>query len=241
MNKTPASESTAALREPDPITVEVLRSRLEAIGREAGLAIERTAISPVVSETKDYSVTIMDAEARLITGVGYITGHFGASVSAVRATIARHGDTIAPGDVFLANDPHNGGGLHPNDVIVQRPAFVEGKLAGWVAVSAHMMDMGGMTPGSLSPQATECYQEALRFPPVRLLRQGVEQRDIWSILRINVRSSELVETDLRALVVGCNVAVTKFEEAVAELGRERFAAATGVLERATRDALARRV
>jgi N-methylhydantoinase B len=241
MNKIAAIEGTLALREPDPITVEVLRSRLEAIGREAGLAVERTAISPVVSETKDYSVTIMDAGARLITGIGYITGHFGASVDAVRATMARHGATIAPGDVFLANDPHNGGGLHPNDVIVQKPAFVDGKLAGWVAVSAHMMDMGGMTPGSLSPQAVECYQEALRFPPVRLLRQGIEENDVWAILRTNVRSAALIEADLRALVVGCNVAVSKIEEAVAELGAKRFAAATALLERATRDALARRV
>jgi N-methylhydantoinase B len=234
-------ERAAAPRAPDPITVEVLRSRLEAIGREAGLAVERTAISPVVSETKDYSVTISDADGRLITGVGYITGHFGASVQAVRATLARHGDTIAPGDVFLANDPHNGGGLHPNDVIVQKPAFVGGRLAGWVAVSAHMMDMGGMTPGSLSPQATECYQEALRFPPVRLLRRGAEESDVWAILRTNVRSAALIEADLRALVVGCNVAVSKIEEAVSELGLERFRAATALLERATHDALARRV
>ena len=231
----------AAVREPDPITVEVLRSRLEAIGREAGLAIERTAISPVVSETKDYSVTISDAAGRLITGIGYITGHFGASVSAVRATMARHGDSIASGDVFLANDPHNGGGLHPNDVIVQRPIFVGNRLAGWVAVSAHMMDMGGMTPGSLSPQATECYQEALRFPPVRLLRQGVEESDIWSILRTNVRSSALIEADLRALVVGCNVAVTKIEEAVEALGLDRFSAAVAMLEHATGDVLGSRV
>jgi N-methylhydantoinase B len=237
----PIARSAAPLGQPDPITVEVLRSRLEAIGREAGLAVERTAISPVVSETKDYSVTIMDAEARLITGIGYITGHFGASVSAVRATMARHGGTIAPGDVFLANDPHNGGGLHPNDVIVQKPAFLAGRLAGWVAVSAHMMDMGGMTPGSLSPQAVECYQEALRFPPVRLLRQGIEEGDVWSILRTNVRSAALIEADLRALVVGCNVAVSKIEEAVAELGLAGFTAATARLERATHDALARRV
>jgi N-methylhydantoinase B len=242
MNTITAVEHAAARAgEPDPITVEVLRSRLEAIGREAGLAVERTAISPVVSETKDYSVTIMDAQARLITGIGYITGHFGASVAAVRATLARHGPSIAPGDVFLANDPHNGGGLHPNDVIVQKPAFVDGKLAGWVAVSAHMMDMGGMTPGSLSPQAVECYQEALRFPPVRLLRQGVEENDVWAILRTNVRSAALIEADLRALVVGCNVAVSKIEVAVSELGTERFAAATALLERATHDALARRV
>jgi len=227
--------------EPDLIGVEVLRSRLEALGREAGLAIERTAISPVVSETKDYSVTIIDAEGRLVTGTGYITGHFGASVNAVRATIGRHGDTIAPGDVFLANDPHNGGGLHPNDVIVQRPVFAEGRVVGWVAVSAHMMDMGGMTPGSLSPHATECFQEALRFPPVRLLRQGIEERDIWSILRINVRSAALIEADLRALVAGCNVAVAKIEDAVAALGAECFGQSIAKLERVTRDALDKRI
>ncbi len=224
-----------------PIEVEILRSRMEALGREAGLAIERTAISPVVSETKDYSVTILDADGRLVTGTGYITGHFGACVNAIRATIARHGDTISPGDVFLANDPHNGGGLHPNDVIVQRPAFAQGGLVGWIAVSAHMMDMGGMTPGSLSPHATECFQEALRFPPVRLLRQGIEERDIWSILRINVRSSSIVEADLRALVAGCNVAVAKLESTVASLGAEAFNQAVATLEHASSAALERRV
>jgi N-methylhydantoinase B len=223
-----------------PIEVEILRSRLEALGREAGVAIERTAISPVVSETKDYSVTILDAEGRLVTGTGYITGHFGACVNAIRATIARHGETIAPGDVFLANDPHNGGGLHPNDVIVQRPAFAEERLVGWIAVSAHMMDMGGMTPGSLSPHATECFQEALRFPPVRLLRQGIEERDIWSILRINVRSSSIIEADLRALVAGCNVAVSKLESTVASLGAAVFNQAVATLENASSAALKRR-
>ena len=139
-------------REPDSITVEVLRSRLEAIGHEAGIAIERTAISPVVSETKDYSVTILDPDGSLIVGTGYITNHFGASVHAVRSTLERHGVTIRPGDVFLANDPHNGGGLHPQDVVVQRPAFVGDRLVGWVAVSAHMMDVGGMAPGSFAAQ-----------------------------------------------------------------------------------------
>lgn len=235
----PATETRTG--EPDPITVEVLRSRLEAIGREAGMAVERTAISPVVSETKDYSVTILDRDGGLVAGTGYITGHFGGSVNAVRATLARHGATIARGDVFLANDPHNGGGLHPNDVIVQRPAFVGDELVGWVAVSAHMMDVGGMTPGSLSPKATECYQEALRFPPVRLLRKGEEQDDTWAILRNNIRSAALVEADMRALVVGCNVAVEKIEDVVGELGQAKFAAALAALERAAEAALHRRI
>ena len=61
--------------------------------------------------------------------------HFGAATHAVRSTIERHGDSIRPGDVFLANDPHNGGGLHPQDVMVQRPIFLGDRLLAWVVVS----------------------------------------------------------------------------------------------------------
>ena len=61
--------------------------------------------------------------------------------------------------MFFANDPHHGGGLHPQDVMIQQPIFHEGDLVGWVGLSAHMMDMGGMVVGSFAPHATECYQE----------------------------------------------------------------------------------
>lgn len=227
-------------RGPDSISVEVLRSRLEAIGHEAGIAVERTAISPVVSETKDYSVTILDSDGSLIVGTGYITSHFGGSVHAVRSTLELHGETIHPGDVFLANDPHNGGGLHPQDVVVQRPAFAGDRLVGWVAVSAHMMDLGGMAPGSFAASATECYQEALRLPPVRLLRAGEEAGDVWAIIRNNIRLAKLVEADLRALVVGCNVAVQKIEDVVTAMGSEEFTLATKALAFATEEELRRR-
>ena len=92
---------------------------------EAADTIERTAISPVVTESKDYSATLLDADGGLVAGGGVITYHWVAATRAVRATIERYGDAIAPGDVFLANDPHNGGGLHPNDVFVQRPIFCQ--------------------------------------------------------------------------------------------------------------------
>jgi len=230
-----------AVREPDSITVEVMRSRLTAIGYEGGIAIERTAMCPVVSETKDWAVSIFDADGNLIVGTGYITIHFGCSTNAVRGTLKRHAGTIRPGDVFVANDPHTDGGLHPQDVVVQRPAFVGDRLVGWVAVSAHMMDMGGMALGSFAPHATECYQEALRFPSVRLLRAGEEVVDTWAMIATNVRMPTLIEADLRALVVGCNVAVAKFEDVVAAMGCDSFALATRALARATDDELRRRV
>ncbi len=206
----------------DPIELEVTRSRLEAIAEQAALAVEHTAISPTITESKDYSVTLMDPTGALILGAGMVLFHFGAATHAVKSTIARFGDSIAPGDVFFGNDPHNGGGLHPQDVMIQRPIFHDGELVGWVGLSAHMMDMGGMVIGSFAPQATDCYQEALRLPPVRLFRRGEEMTDIWDILNNNVRMSELVEMDLRGLVAGCHLAQDRIESVVESIGRPRF-------------------
>jgi N-methylhydantoinase B len=142
----------------DPISLEVLRSRLDAILEEASATLVRTAISPVVTESKDYSCTLLDADGHVVDGVGQVVFHFGAAAHAVQSTIALHGDTIADGDVFIGNDPHNGGGLHPQDVMVQRPIFHGGERVAWAVMSAHMMDMGGSVPGSFAPTATECFR-----------------------------------------------------------------------------------
>ena len=209
----------------DPILPEILRTLLEAIGQEAGAAVEQTAISPIVTESKDYSVTICDAEGAILSASGVQALHFGASMHAIRSTIAAHGDSIAEGDVFIANDPHSGGGVHPQDVVIQRPVFFNGARVAWVALAAHMMDMGGMVPGSSAPQATECFQEALRLPPVRLMRRHQEVSDLWNILRINIRSSALVEMDMRSLMIGGAVAEKKLVKLVGETGVAAFQAA----------------
>lgn len=219
----------SAARPLDPIVPELLRTRLEAIGQEAGAAVEQTAISPIVTESKDYSVTIMDAAGRVISGTGLIELHFGAVQHAVTTTIAVHGESIADGDVFIANDPHSGGGLHPQDIVIQRPVFVAGERVAWVALAAHMMDMGGMVPGSSAVNATECFQEALRLPPIRLIRRHVECDDIWNVIRTNIRSADLIEMDMRSLVIGAAVADRKLQELVGEIGLETFRSASGAL------------
>jgi N-methylhydantoinase B len=208
----------------DAIALEVFRTRLQAVAEEGATTIERTACSPTIAESRDCSCSLLDAEGRLIVGGGAVAHHFGACSHAVRFTLAQHGDSIAPGDVFIANDPHNGGGLHYMDVVVQRPIFHDGKLIAWVANSGHMIDVGGMTFGSWSPAATECYQEALRLPPVRLFRQGVEERDVWAILRNNIRVPLLVEMDIRSLVAGCQVVHDKISSMAETSGAARFTA-----------------
>jgi N-methylhydantoinase B len=206
----------------DAVTLEVLRSRLQAIAEEGAITIERTAISPVIAESRDYSCTLLEANGDLIVAGGAITHHFGVCGHAVRATLGKFGDTIAPGDMFFANDPHNGGGLHAQDVLVQLPVFADDQLTAWVVNSGHMLDMGGLTFGSWSPEAVDCYQEALRLPPVRLFRAGVEQRDVWDIIRNNVRVPDIVEMDLRSLVAGCDVARGKLIGLAQAMGPAQF-------------------
>jgi N-methylhydantoinase B len=225
----------------DPIELEILTSKLEAIGEEAGRAIEKTAISTIVSDAKDYSVTICDAAGNLVVATGCVTMHFGGSAHAVRSTLERYGDSIRPGDVFLANDPHNGGGLHPQDVVAQRPVFVDGELVAWSAISAHMMDMGGMAPGSWAPEATECYQEALRVPPIRLFRSGEEVTDVWDIFRNNVRIPEVIEMDMRSIVIGTYVVEQKVIELISAMGVSAFMAGIAAIDDRARRELRERV
>jgi N-methylhydantoinase B len=225
----------------DPIAAEVLRSRLAAIAEEGAVTVERTACSPVIAESRDNACAILDARGDLVAGGGGVAYNFGVCAHAVRHVMARHGDTIAPGDVFLANDPHDGGGLHPQDVIVQQPVFIEGRLVGWVANAGHMMDMGGMSFGSWSPAATECFQEALRMPPVRLFRAGVEQVDVWAIILNNVRVSTMVEMDLRSLVAGCQAAHDKLAAIAAQMGADEFTGLVDALRTATEAEMRRRI
>jgi N-methylhydantoinase B len=215
----------------DPITLEVLRSRLEAIAEDAASTIERTGVNPVITESHDFGVTLLDADGDLIAGGGWVAQSWVAVTRAVHATIERYGDTIAPGDVFFANDPYNGGGLHMNDVLVERPIFVGDRRVAWMAISAHMLDMGGMAVGSFAPAATDCFQEALRIPPARLFERGVEVTTLWEIIRANVRMAPLIEMDLRGLVAGAHVAQEKTAELAEALGVDEFVEGVEILQR----------
>jgi len=227
-----------------PIALQVWRSNLEAIASEGLYGIERTAISPVVVESLDCATVLLDHEGRLLALGGPHQRPGYAAIAHVGSVVRRHGDTIAEGDVFLGNDPYHDASMHPNDVFVSQPVFVEGELVGWIASMAHLMDVGGMVFGSFAPHATECFQEAVRMPPVRLFRKGVEQDDIWTMFLNNVRISSLVEMDLRALVAGCHVSKEKLIGLVRSGGGDcvsRFRTMSGTFYQRTSDEIRRRV
>lgn len=225
----------------DPITLEVLRCKLEAIAGDGSRAIIRTAISPLVAEAGDCSCTIFSADGELVVGGGLVQIHFHVGCNGIRAIRELHGDTLASGDIFLVNDPYNGGGLHAQDVFIHMPVFHGDRLVAWVGSSAHMMDVGGMVPGSFASQATEAYQEALRLPPVRLAKAGVEQQDVWNILRNNIRMAHMIEMDMRSLISGANLVRKELEAAIATYGPDVFCEAIGELSNLTEEEVRRRI
>src|SRR5437867_3759195 len=204
-------------------------------------AIVKTAVSPLISEARDFSCILYDAAGRIVATAATVPFHFGVCAGPIAAVLARFGKPIAPGDVFLANDPHDGGGLHLQDVVVMRPIFRRRARIGWASASGHMVDMGGMVPGSFAPGARDCYQEGVRVPPVRILSAGEPVDDVWRLLLNNVRQPATVEMDLKSLVAGTHVAAEKVLELEGEVGASVLRAALHAIRRRSERVLRARI
>jgi len=224
----------------DPVTLEVIRHRLQHVTHEMSAAIVKTAVSPVMSEARDFSCVLYDADGHIVATASTVPFHFGVCADAI-AAVRRRVPKIVPGDVFLANDPYDGGGLHLQDVVVMRPVFRGRRRVGWASASGHMIDMGGLVPGSFAPNARDCYQEGVRLPPVRIVRGGTPADDVWSVLLNNVRQRDVVEMDLKSLVAGTHVAAEAMLALEAEYGAAALRAACAAIRRLSARVVAARL
>lgn len=179
----------------DPVTLAILKGRLEGIADEMDATLFRSAFNPIIAEARDACHGLYHAETgeTLVQGTSGLPIFVGAMAFAVRAVIdkvARDGGLrdadLQPGDTFLFNDPYEGG-THLNDVRLVRPIFRGGALFCWIASVGHWLDLGGNVPGGYNPKATEIHQEGVRIPPVRLMHGGALNQDIVDILAANSR------------------------------------------------------
>src|SRR5688572_12787691 len=157
----------------DAASLQILISRLTGIAEEMGAVLRRAAYSPNIKERADCSAALFTADGELLVQAEHIPVHLGSMPASVAAAIAAFPEGVAPGEQVVLNDPF-AGGTHLNDVTLVMPVHVDGRLIGWAANRAHHADVGGMTPGSIPPDATEIQQEGLRLPPGRLSRDVVE-------------------------------------------------------------------
>ena len=189
----------------DPVTLSVIQNGLIQVCNEMDLAFVRAAFSPVISEALDRSDGIYHRETGALIAQGDLglpvfvgTMQFGTK------EVIRRARAIAPGDLFIVNDPYMGG-THLMDVRFVKPFFYKGELFSWLANTGHWPDTGGAVPGGFSATATEVEQEGLRLPPVKLFKKGEMDEEILSIILSNIRIADQRIGDIQAQAAALTV------------------------------------
>lgn len=199
----------------DPIRLEVLKNRFAALAEEMGAVLMRTAFSANIKERRDYSCALFDAAGQMLAQAAHIPVHLGSMPLSVAAALEHEG--LRAGDMVLLNDPYRGG-THLPDVTLVMPVFCGGaRPAFYLANRAHHADIGGMSAGSM-PLSTEIFQEGLRIPPLRLVREGEFDADLLALLLANVRTPVEREGDLAAQVAANRVGARRLEEILDSFG-----------------------
>jgi N-methylhydantoinase B len=201
----------------DPVRFEVIRNALLAITEEMGATLRRAAYSTNIKTRGDFSCAFFDRDLRTIAQAFAQPSHLGSLAHIVPRAIASYGaERLAPGDGILINDPYLGG-VHLNDITLITPVFHEGALFGYVANIAHHVDVGGGAPGSIGV-SSEIYQEGLVIPPVRFVKDGRIDRDLFAMIRSNFRGTREISGDFRAQTAANRLGAQRIEALATQHG-----------------------
>ncbi|HTZ78345.1 MAG TPA: hydantoinase B/oxoprolinase family protein [Stellaceae bacterium] len=207
----------------DTVVVEIVKGALRSAQLEMETLLARTAMSPFIREKKDFFCALFDDRTRLVAGTAIPL--FGDMI----APIAEHYPlaTMRSGDLYWFNDCYASRGAvsHTPDQVFVAPVFAEGKLSGFAQSWAHFNDVGGLRPGSLSPDAVDIFQEGIIVPPVRLAREGVVNDEALRIFTRNSRFPAMVTGDIRAAVAAVRLGEKRMGELFARFGRAQVLAA----------------
>jgi len=207
------------MSQPDPIELAIFKSAFHSVAEEMGAALRRTAFSPNIKERRDYSSAVFDGGGNVIAMGDDMPVHLGSMPMSVRAALDRL--DFEPGDVAILNDPY-AGGTHLPDITLVMPVFAQERIepAFFVANRAHHADVGGMYPGSMGP-CREIWQEGIRIPPVKLVRQRAINTDVLDLILNNVRTPREREGDLTAQIGACRIGIERVMEMIRKYGLAR--------------------
>lgn len=212
----------------DPVTLAILNGRLEQIADEMDATLFRSAFNPIIAEAHDASHGIYDAlnGDTLVQGKSGLPIFVGVMAFAVKAVIdkAEASGGAKEGDVWIFNDPYDGG-THLSDFRLIKPIFRDGKLFCYLASVGHWHDVGGNVPGNYNPAATECFQEGMLIPPVKLYDQGEYRQDIVDILSANSRLPLSLYGDLNAQINALELGEKRMASLLDDYGDETIASA----------------
>lgn len=159
--------------QPDPVRLEIFKNLYQFIAEQMGIVLQNTAASVNIKERLDFSCAIFDASGLLVANAPHIPVHLGSMSESVRSLIKDKDNTLKPGNVYLSNNPYNGG-THLPDVTAITPIFNEDEkqIIFYVASRGHQADIGGITPGSMPPHSTTVEEEGILFDNFLLVEQG---------------------------------------------------------------------
>jgi N-methylhydantoinase B len=208
----------------DPITIEIIQSSLQAAADEMFAALRHTAMSAIIYEVLDMGTGITDRHGEMAgsgAGIPAFVGVLDKTVKKVLEKFNKPGD-IEPGDIFITNDPYNGGVTHLNDVVLTMPVFAGDEMVAWTANIAHWNDVGGMVPGSMSTDAKEIFQEGMILAGIKLFSRGQPTRSVFDILTANCRMPDFLTGDLWAGVASVRVGERRILEIANKYGKDVF-------------------
>lgn len=203
----------------DPVTLAVVRNNLISVANGMQETAFRCAVTTYLYEIMDCSFSLLDDDAGVIAQAHGMLLFLGSLGPAVRNCIKFMGrKSFVSGDVIVAAHPDITG-AHTSDALVFSPIFYKKRLFGFAATKSHWLDLGAKD--AFPTNSTSAFEEGLRIPPVKIYRKGELQEDIWSIIRSNSRTPDMVWGDMQAQVAGCRFA----ERGVTEL-LDRYGEAT---------------
>jgi N-methylhydantoinase B len=203
----------------DIVTMQVIRYALEQIADEMGHTLVRTGRSTIITEIKDISCVVTDAKGQTVAQAHHTPSLLAGFEITMRELVKTYRpEDLAPGDVIITNDPYRGC-QHVMDLYAIAPAFHDGELVGFVGNITHHTDLGGVAAGGVAGGIREIYLEGLRLPMVKLLKRGIEDKEIFAIIANQIRVPDKTLGDIRAQVSSLMVGVDRVDRLFRKYGK----------------------
>ncbi len=198
----------------DPVTLEILWTRLVSAVDEAAATFVRTSFSTLVREANDYAVVLTDRKGR---NIAQSTQSIPSFISTMPVTIRHFIETFGigsmrDGDAFITNDPWIGTG-HLNDASLAMPIFRNGEVIGFAGVVSHLPDIGGRLRNAAN---RELFEEGMQIPPMRILAAGEPEKALIQLIRANVRVPDETMGDIWAQISCCGTLASRVNTLIAE-------------------------
>lgn len=200
------------------VTTEVTQMRYTNITHEMGETLKQTSGSPIITEAQDFSTCILNTDGEITATGAYLVFHWGAAKKCLEAVLEEYDEEdLNPGDGIIINHTHLGM-PHKQDNGVFMPVFYEGEIVNWVWSASHLADIGGVSPGTFSPQVTDTYGEGITLPPTKIMHEGEIDQEMKKVIQAQSRVPVMAFNDIRCFISANNVARDRIHEALDEQG-----------------------